>query len=91
MRAWKRSGLTLAEFERRHDLGAGKLSWWKRRIDGDSDGESIVFAPMLATGTSVSAVVVRVGEVEIEVRGELVPAEWLSAFVAGLATARARA
>jgi len=83
--------LALAEFERRHDLGAGKLSWWKRRIDGGDDGESIVLAPMVATGSSVSAVVVRVGEVEIELRGELVPADWLSTFVAGLVTARARA
>ncbi len=34
---WERSGLTQAEFCRRHGLKAVNLGWWKRRL-GDSAG-----------------------------------------------------
>jgi hypothetical protein len=91
VRAWERSGLTLGEFERRHEIGVGKLSWWKRRIESGGEADAVTLAPMVATGSS-SAVIVRIAEVEIEVRADLVPAEWLSRLVAELvATTRTRA
>ncbi len=30
--AHERSGLSLAEFERRHDLSPNRLSWWRKRL-----------------------------------------------------------
>ena len=30
--AFERSGLSLAEFERRHDLSRNRLSWWRKRL-----------------------------------------------------------
>jgi transposase-like protein len=90
VRAWKRSGLTLEEFARQHEVGLGKLSWWKRRLESRRAraGEPITLAPVVATVSS-AAVVVRVGEVEIEVRAaDLVSADWLATVVAGVAAAR---
>jgi hypothetical protein len=30
--AFEHSGLSLAEFERRHDLSRNRLSWWRKRL-----------------------------------------------------------
>ena len=31
--AFDRSGLSVAEFERQHNLSPNRLSWWRRRLD----------------------------------------------------------
>ena len=32
--AWRASGESLAGFARRHGLGAPRIAWWARRVDG---------------------------------------------------------
>lgn len=32
LQAFDRSGLSLAEFERRHNLSPNRLSWWRKRL-----------------------------------------------------------
>ena len=32
--AWRTSGESLAGFARRHGLGAPRIAWWARRVDG---------------------------------------------------------
>ena len=89
MDAWARSGLTLEEFGRRHDVGAAKLGWWKRRLESETS-ESIALVPMVAT-TSMAAVTVRIGAVEVEVRDPaVVTPAWLAELVSDLAS-RSRA
>jgi transposase-like protein len=89
VRAWKRSGLTLAEFERRHDLGTGRLRWWKRRVESEGTRDAINLVPMVATKSPAAAVVVvRIAEVEIEVRADLVSAQWLAQLVSELMATR---
>jgi len=34
LRAWSRSGLTQAEYCRRHQLSAPAFGWWKRQLQG---------------------------------------------------------
>lgn len=29
---WKRSGLSLSEFARRHEVSVTEFGWWKRRL-----------------------------------------------------------
>jgi len=90
VRAWRRSGLTLDEFGRQHEIGVGKLIRWKRRFEQEAESSAVALAPMVATGAA-AAVVVRIGEIEIEVRAvELVAAEWVAALAEHLAAARAR-
>ena len=82
--AWRRSGLTLREFAREHELGISKVSWWKHRLE--TEKRTFALAPMIAT-PSTAVVTVRVAEVEIEVGdADRVSAQWLATLVAELAT-----
>ncbi|MBK6922329.1 MAG: hypothetical protein IPH07_33365 [Deltaproteobacteria bacterium] len=81
--------MTLAEFERRHELGSGRLRWWKRRVATEGTRGAVKFVPMLASEPAVVAeVVVHVGEVEIEVRADRVSAQWLAQLVSEMITLR---
>ena len=84
MSAWRRSGLTLREFARQHEIGLSKMSWWKRRLGANERG-AVALAPMIATKSTVG-VTVRIADVEIEVRDvDHVPAQWLATLAAELA------
>lgn len=51
--AFERSGLPVAEFERRHDLSPNRLSWWRKRLgaaapvtDGRAASVPVTFLPV---------------------------------------------
>ena len=48
--AHERSGLSLAEFERRHDLSPNRLSWWRKRL-------GVLAAPTATAGRRAPAAV----------------------------------
>jgi transposase-like protein len=39
--AWRRSGLSVSEFARRHGLNPQRLSWWSKQLGQWSEGETI--------------------------------------------------
>ena len=47
--AFERSGLSLAEFERRHDLSRNRLSWWRKRLGHSPSTSSTRPAPASVT------------------------------------------
>lgn len=51
--AFERSGLPVAEFERRHNLSPNRLSWWRKRLglDATSSPSGARLAPDSATVT----------------------------------------
>ena len=89
---WQRSGTTLAEFARRHELSAARLYWWRRRLNRTTPmATALTLVPALVTALPAPAarttdVVVRVGDVEIEVAAAT--PSWVAALVAELARAR---
>ena len=47
--AFERSGLSLAEFERRHDLSRNRLSWWRKRLGATASAADSRPAPASVT------------------------------------------
>ncbi len=84
--AQARSGQSVAAFAREHGLDAQRVFWWRRRlgdVSGQDAAESMTFAPVVVTGTSGVAAVVRIGEIEIEVVDPArVAPEWLADLLA---------
>ncbi|HXH06997.1 MAG TPA: transposase [Vicinamibacterales bacterium] len=63
--AWRRSGLTVAAFARRHGLDEQRVRRWARR---GSDGEAIAFVPVdVVDGPAASVFEVSVGGVAVRV------------------------
>ncbi len=55
LEACEASGLSVAEFARRHGLGAQRLRWWKKRR-AEEAGPALKFVPVqVATGSSPEA------------------------------------
>lgn len=89
--AWQESGLSVSEFARQHGVDAQRVQWWKRRIVGVTRGtkerehQAARFVPVIArrSADSPPAVVVRVGDVVIEVHEPSVVAPgWLAVVMA---------
>lgn len=60
----------------------------KRRVATEGTRGAVKFVPMLASEPAVVAeVVVHVGEVDIEVRGDRVSAQWLAQLVSEIISA----
>jgi transposase-like protein len=45
LEAWEASGLSVAEFARRHGLGSQRLRWWKKRR-AEEAGPALSFVPV---------------------------------------------
>jgi transposase-like protein len=90
LRAHARSGKSVLAFAEEHGLVAERVYRWRRRLDGgapehdDHDREhDIEFAPVVVTNARESAVLVRVGELEVEVTDPSnVPPEWIASVLA---------
>lgn len=70
--ALERSGDTVLGFARAHDLNAQRIYWWRSRLSGEVQSEDppdqLSFAPVVVTGLGrTPAVVIRLGELEVEV------------------------
>jgi hypothetical protein len=99
--AWRKSGLPLATFARERGIGAQRLHWWQKRLEGvvlpsaakprqqqsSSFVPAVITAPLLSLGPA--AVSVRLpggGVLEIaDVRA--VPSEWVGSLLAAAARA----
>jgi hypothetical protein len=92
LQAWRKSGLTLAEFARKQGVGAWRLQWWKQRLAEQSDeGDGpLKLVPAVVTGMpplgSGAVLTLRArGDVVVEVADVgAVPAAWLAEFVSML-------
>jgi len=86
LKAWRRSGLSLAAFARRQGVNAERLRWWRKRLGtAEGKGPALAFIPAVLSGKR-SPVVVRLprgGEVEAA-DVTAVPARWLAEVVRAL-------
>lgn len=87
--AVERSGQTIHTFAREHDLKAHRIYWWRTRLadpvrEAPGDLEQLSFAPVVVTGLGrTPAVIVRAGEVEVEVLDpQRVEPTWLAQVLA---------
>lgn len=87
--AVERSGHTIHTFAREHDLKAHRIYWWRTRLaelvrEEPADLEQLSFAPVVVTGLGrTPAVIVRAGEVEVEVFDpQRVESTWLAQVLA---------
>jgi transposase-like protein len=86
LEAIARSGDSTAGFAREHGLSPERIRWWRQRLREDggraNPSPDIEFAPVVVTGIGGAAVVVRVGEIGIEVGDpSRVTVEWIAALV----------
>lgn len=93
--AVERSGDTIHAFAREHGLPAHRLYWWRERLAGAIDEEpgdlgQLAFAPVVVTGLArPSALLVRFGEVELEIiEPQRVDPAWLARVIAASKGAR---
>jgi len=65
---WRRSGLSLSAFARRHGVHAERLRWWRKRLGtAENKRTALAFMPAVVSGKS-SPIVVRLPRgVEVEV------------------------
>lgn len=95
--AWRASGLPLATYARRRGLCPERIRWWRMRL-GEWQGPAAEarrqLAPVVVVGDGAAAAAAPVASVTVRAPGDVaieiadvgaVPAEWLSALVAGLA------
>jgi transposase-like protein len=89
LQALERSGQPVSEFARRHGLDTQRIYKWRSRLSGGSrvreeQAESLSFAPVVVTGLGrAPAVVVRVGELEVEVHDpQKVDPSWVARMIA---------
>jgi hypothetical protein len=94
--AWRRSGLPLATYARRHGFGAERLRWWRNRLGGEAEAEvgaktreapprfvpAVVTAPLVAL--SGAAVSIRIpGGTVLEIADvRAVPPDWVVELLA---------
>lgn len=53
---WRASGLSQAEFCRRHDVPVWKLAWWRKRLKGQVEESAGLFVPVGIVPAAASAV-----------------------------------
>ena len=86
--AVERSGDSVLAFARAHDLNAQRIYWWRSRLSDEGRDEAmpeqISFAPVVVTGLGrTPAVVIRIGELEIELfEPQKVEPTWLAQVLA---------
>jgi transposase-like protein len=87
--ALERSGEAVTVFARRHGLDKQRIYKWRSRFSDEfrnreDDTESLSFAPVVVTGLDrTPAVVVRVGELEVEVHDpQKVDPSWITQLIA---------
>jgi transposase-like protein len=86
--AVERSGASVLAFARAHDLSAKRIYSWRARLSDrsqrDGELEQLSFAPVVVTGLGrTPAVVVRIGDIEIDVlEPENVEPTWLAQVLA---------
>ncbi len=84
----ERSGDSVSAFARAHGLSAQRLFWWRSRLSDEARDEvaleQLSFAPVVVTGLGrAPAVVLRVGELEIDIHEPLkVEPAWLAQVLA---------
>lgn len=94
LHALERSSEPVSTFARRHGLDTQRIYKWRSRLadedrNGEEQTEHLSFAPVVVTGLGrTPAVVVRIGELEVEVHEpQKVDPSWLAQMIA--ATRRA--
>lgn len=98
--AWQKSGLSVREFARRHELDAQRVQWWKRKLVGvrgaavgDREAAPAHFVPVItrrAEDAARAAAIVRIGsDIVIEVHEpSIVAPGWLAAMLSELMRTR---
>jgi transposase-like protein len=92
LEAVERSGEPVGAFARRHEIDAQRIYRWRSRLsadaihDGEERAETLSFAPVVVTGLGrAPAVIVRVGELEVEVHEpQNVDPSWLAEMIAAM-------
>lgn len=88
--ALDRSADSVSAFARTHDLNPKRIYWWRARLSDqcqrDGELEQLSFAPVVVTGLGQRpAVIVRIGELEIEVvEPHKVEPTWLAQLLAAV-------
>ena len=89
LEAWVASGESLSVSARRHSIHRDRIRWWRDRLGKPSAPMTLV--PMVAvaeprlSSMASAAVVIRFGNVGIDVDAGVVGPEWCAAMVAALA------
>ena len=84
---WRRSGESVAEFARRHDIVPARLYWWKKRLTTSSLAlvPAVVTAAPASTNTAAMTIRLRDG-IAIEIAGA--SPSWVAAMVVELERSR---
>ena len=89
LEAWVASGESLSVSARRHSIHRDRIRWWRDRLGKPSAPMTLV--PMVAvaeprrSSRASAAVVIRCGNVGIDVDAGVVGPDWCAAMVAALA------
>lgn len=89
--AWRRSGLSMVAFARRHGVSPQRLSWWRKRVEDEGDARGVAPAPFVPVTLAVSTATVEVvvGDVRVHVmQADDVTPAWVAELVATLRRSR---
>jgi transposase-like protein len=70
--AWRKSGLSMTDYAREHDVGRHRIVWWLKKLEGRNGNDAVKLLPVRVVETAAAepvSVVLRSGHTVRVARG----------------------